>query len=237
MDNNKNTPSNGNVDDNSKQEQKALLGKCPHCGGNIVWGMYGAYCKDKCGMRLGNVYGRKLLDDQVRKLLADGEIYLEDMVNKDGKHYSAKFIANGIEEYSYINTEGQPVTGLYRYKYKLEFTSEDKKNREKKNAAGTCQKEKKEIKRPRPNPPKTSAMLNPPLNINPMILGSLRPLTPLKDKGEEENNNPANVPADNGPVNDLQPEKVSKPSLFKRIKAAVSGLFSGVCGSKNKDKT
>ena len=27
------------------------LGKCPKCGGDVVKGKYGAYCKNKCGMK------------------------------------------------------------------------------------------------------------------------------------------------------------------------------------------
>ena len=79
--------------------------------------------------------------------------------------------------------------------------------------------------------------MNAPLNINPSILGTLKASTPLEDKSEEGNDSTASVPTDNGPVNDTPPEMVSKPSLYERIKAAVSGIFSGIRRGKNKNKT
>ncbi len=107
-------------------ESRDPLGKCPHCGGDIIWGQYGAYCKNKCGMTLGKIFGRKLSGTEVKKLLTNGKILLEGMQNKDGKEYSANFITDGIEEYSYTNKDGQYLSGLYRYKFKLEFPKRDK---------------------------------------------------------------------------------------------------------------
>ena len=45
------------------------IGKCPKCGGDIISGKYGFYCKVKCGMSVGNVYGVKLSSAQVKYLL------------------------------------------------------------------------------------------------------------------------------------------------------------------------
>ena len=45
------------------------IGKCPKCGGDIIGGKYGFYCKVKCGMSVGNVYGVKLSSAQVKYLL------------------------------------------------------------------------------------------------------------------------------------------------------------------------
>ncbi len=45
------------------------IGKCPKCGGDIIKGKYGWYCKVKCGMSVGNVYGVKLSSAQVKYLL------------------------------------------------------------------------------------------------------------------------------------------------------------------------
>lgn len=74
--------------------------------------------------------------------------------------------------------------------------------------------------------------MNAPLNINPIILGTLKASTPLEDKSEEGNDSTASVPTDNDPVNDTPPEMVSKPSLYERIKAAVSDMFSVFVGGK-----
>ena len=45
------------------------IGKCPKCGGDIIGGKYGFYCKVKCGMSVGNIYGVKLSSAQVKYLL------------------------------------------------------------------------------------------------------------------------------------------------------------------------
>ncbi len=45
------------------------VGKCPHCGGEVLNGKYGIYCKNKCGMNLTKVYGVQLSDEKVLDLL------------------------------------------------------------------------------------------------------------------------------------------------------------------------
>lgn len=50
-----------------------VLGKCPKCGEAVLKGQYGFYCKGKCGMNIGKVYGKELTEEQVNKLL-DGQI-------------------------------------------------------------------------------------------------------------------------------------------------------------------
>ena len=42
------------------QNGQEALGKCPKCGGDVVKGKYGAYCKNKCGVvvkHFCNTYG------------------------------------------------------------------------------------------------------------------------------------------------------------------------------------
>ena len=46
------------------------IGSCPHCGGKILHGKYGYYCTQKCGMRLGKVYGNVLTETQLKALLS-----------------------------------------------------------------------------------------------------------------------------------------------------------------------
>jgi len=48
------------------------VGKCPKCGADVVKGKFGWYCKGKCGMNIGKVYGVTLSDAQVKGLL-DGK--------------------------------------------------------------------------------------------------------------------------------------------------------------------
>lgn len=45
------------------------VGKCPQCGGEVLNGKYGFYCKNKCGMNLTKVYGVQLSDEKVADLL------------------------------------------------------------------------------------------------------------------------------------------------------------------------
>ena len=45
------------------------VGKCPKCGGEVVKGKFGWYCKGKCGMNIAKVYGVELSDTQVKGLL------------------------------------------------------------------------------------------------------------------------------------------------------------------------
>ena len=106
-------------------DQHETLGKCPHCGGEVVYGQYGAYCKSKCGMSIGKVFKKNLTEEETRELLTNGKVFLENMISKEGKEYSAYFIPDGIEEYSYTNKDGQTISGQYRYKFKIEFPKKE----------------------------------------------------------------------------------------------------------------
>ena len=54
----------------------APIGKCPRCGADVKEGQYGFYCSGKCGMKIGQVYGRQLTVEQVKKLLSGGKLTL-----------------------------------------------------------------------------------------------------------------------------------------------------------------
>ncbi|MDE6318809.1 MAG: DNA topoisomerase 3, partial [Lachnospiraceae bacterium] len=58
------------------QEQETL-GTCPNCGGQVVKGKFGAYCKNKCGMNVSRVMGAVLTDAQVKDMLAGKKILLK----------------------------------------------------------------------------------------------------------------------------------------------------------------
>ena len=123
------TDTNGNTNTGtSNTDQHEPLGKCPHCGGDVIYGQYGAYCKSKCGMSIGKVFKKNLTEEEARELLTNGKVYLENMISKEGKEYSAYFIPDGIEEYSYTNKDGQTISGQYRYKFKIEFPKKDSKD-------------------------------------------------------------------------------------------------------------
>ena len=61
---------------NSVSNTTAPIGKCPRCGADVKEGQYGFYCSGKCGMKIGQVYGRQLTVEQVKKLLSGGKLTL-----------------------------------------------------------------------------------------------------------------------------------------------------------------
>ncbi len=50
------------------------VGKCPHCGADVLKGQYGFYCKSKCGMYLAKVFGKELTEKQLLRLLSGKEV-------------------------------------------------------------------------------------------------------------------------------------------------------------------
>ena len=100
------------------QEQK-VLGKCPNCGGEVVKGKYGAFCKNKCGMNVSRIMGVSLSDEQVESLLAGKKTLLKGLTSKAGKKYDAYIILNGTEEYHYTK-DGEEKSGV-QFKFVMEF--------------------------------------------------------------------------------------------------------------------
>ncbi|NBH36097.1 type IA DNA topoisomerase [Clostridiaceae bacterium] len=99
------------------------LGKCPKCGGNVVKGKFGAYCKNKCGMNVSRAMGAALTDSQVKSMLEGKKTLVKGLKGKKGS-YDAYLIPEGIEDYSYIK-DGKEVKGT-QYKVKLEFPKKKK---------------------------------------------------------------------------------------------------------------
>ena len=100
------------------QEQK-VLGKCPNCGGDVVKGKYGAFCKNKCGMNVSRIMGVVLSDEQVESLLAGKKTLLKGLTSKAGKKYDAYIIPSGTEEYHYTK-DGEEKSGV-QFKFVMEF--------------------------------------------------------------------------------------------------------------------
>ncbi len=50
------------------------IGKCPKCQNDVIKGKYGYYCKGKCGMNIGKVYGKELSESQIKSLLMGNSI-------------------------------------------------------------------------------------------------------------------------------------------------------------------
>ena len=103
---------------------KETIGKCPKCGGDVVKGKFGAYCKNKCGMNVGRAMGAALTDSQVKSLLEGKKTLVKGLKGKKGS-YDAYLIPEGVEEYSYAK-DGKEIKGS-QYKVKLEFPERKKK--------------------------------------------------------------------------------------------------------------
>ena len=99
------------------------LGKCPKCGGDVVKGKFGAYCKNKCGMNVSRAMGAALTDSQVKSMLEGKKTLVKGLKGKKGS-YDAYLIPEGIEDYSYTK-DGKEVKGT-QYKVKLEFPKKKK---------------------------------------------------------------------------------------------------------------
>lgn len=106
-------------------EQKSLFGttqevfgKCPKCGGDVVKGKFGAYCRNKCGMNVGRAMGTVLSDSQIKSLLEGKKTLVKGLKGKKGG-YDAYLIPEGIEDYSYIK-DGKEMKGS-QYRFKMEF--------------------------------------------------------------------------------------------------------------------
>ena len=103
-------------------EQEAF-GKCPKCGGDVVKGKFGAYCKNKCGMNVSRAMGAALTDSQIKSLLEGKKTLVKGLKGKKGS-YDAYLIPEGIEDYSYTK-DGKEIKGS-QYKVKLEFPQRKK---------------------------------------------------------------------------------------------------------------
>ena len=100
------------------------IGKCPNCGGDIMWGKYGPYCSEKCGMSLKKAFGKELTQDEVSNLLGGRKIFLRDLRSKSGSYYDAYLIPDGVKEFSYTNRNGALVSG-YQFNFKMEFPQKE----------------------------------------------------------------------------------------------------------------
>ena len=115
----------------SEEEKKMFgseeaIGKCPKCGGDVVVGEYGAYCTEKCGMSLDYAMGRKLDEEQIKKLLAGEKIFMKGLKSKKGKSYDAFLKPEGVEAYDYTNKDGEEKSG-FQFKFAFEFPERKKK--------------------------------------------------------------------------------------------------------------
>lgn len=95
-----------------------VFGMCPKCGGDVVKGKFGAYCKKKCGMNVSRALGVPLSDTQIKSLLEGKKTLVKGLKGKKG-NYDAYLIPEGIEDFSYTK-DGKEIKGS-QYKFKIEF--------------------------------------------------------------------------------------------------------------------
>lgn len=100
-----------------------ILGKCPKCGGDVIKGKFGAYCKAKCGMNVSRAMGAVLTDSQIKNMLEGKKTLVKGLKGKKGI-YDAYLIPEGVEDYSYTK-DGKEIKGS-QYKVRLEFPKKKK---------------------------------------------------------------------------------------------------------------
>ena len=118
-----------------EEEKKMFAGdygpsyQCPHCGGEVVKGKFGLYCKGRCGMTFGYAMGKALSENQVVSLLEGKKILMKGLKsNKSGieKTYDCYLIPDGVQPYRFNGKDGAEHSG-YQYKFKIEFPKKKKK--------------------------------------------------------------------------------------------------------------
>ena len=115
-----------NENKTAKEEDRKMfgsensLGKCPSCGGDVLWGKYGPYCTEKCGMSLKKALGKDLDKDELVSLLEGKKTLINGLKSQSGGTYDAYLIPDGVEEYSYTNKDGNEVEGK-QIKFKMEY--------------------------------------------------------------------------------------------------------------------
>ncbi len=94
------------------------IGDCPNCGGGIVKGKYGPYCKNKCGMRLDYAYGKRLTETQIIALLKGDSINVT-LKSRKGKDFDAILTPKGVKPYTY-EKDGNELIAC-QYDFDMEF--------------------------------------------------------------------------------------------------------------------
>ena len=103
-----------------------LLGKCPHCGGDIITGKFGAYCKERCGISL-KVLGKELSKTQLRSLLSGKKTLVKGLESaKTGKTYDAYITLTGTESSEYLSSSGEKKIKHF-LKFEMSFPFKKKK--------------------------------------------------------------------------------------------------------------
>lgn len=109
-----------NDEDKKMFSRGEILGKCPNCGGDVVKGIYGYYCKNKCGMSLNRIMGVGINESQLKNLLAGKKILVKGIRKKSGGTFDAYLEPDGIEDYRYKTANGNEISGK-QFKFNMTF--------------------------------------------------------------------------------------------------------------------
>ena len=91
--------------------QQKVICRCPSCNGDIVDGKFGPFCIEKCGFRLSNIFGKKVLQEQYISLCEGKKTKITGIKKKSGQGtFTAYAIPEGIEDFSY-EKDGKTITG------------------------------------------------------------------------------------------------------------------------------
>ncbi|MCR5303901.1 MAG: hypothetical protein K6E33_05000 [Lachnospiraceae bacterium] len=107
----------GGPDESAKN---SVVGKCPKCGSDVIYGQYGAYCSGKCGCTMSKAFGRKLNPQQATDILAGKKVLLKGLRSRNGKNYDMYVRMVGTEPYDYVDKKGNRVQGV-GIKYETSF--------------------------------------------------------------------------------------------------------------------
>ena len=104
-----------------ENSETKVLGKCPHCGADVVDGKYGPYCTGRCGMSLSRYMGKNLNANEVKKLLEGGEVLVKGIVSRrTGKEYDVFISPKEVVPYSYTKKDGTTANG-YQWDFERRF--------------------------------------------------------------------------------------------------------------------
>ena len=103
-----------------KKEESRLIGKCPKCGEDFMYGKFGGYCRGTCGFILRQFQGKQLTESELGQLLRGERTLVTGIKSKkSGKKYSMYVKPVSISEFHYTR-EGKEGSG-WGYEYETEF--------------------------------------------------------------------------------------------------------------------
>ena len=110
-----------NDEDKNLFSRGDVLGRCPNCGGDVVKGIYGFYCRNKCSMNLKSAMGIVLSEAQLKNLLDGKRILVKGIKKKKGDGtFNAYLTPDGIVDYCYKKQDGTESSGK-QFKFKMDF--------------------------------------------------------------------------------------------------------------------